>query len=184
VVSLKEVSKHQEMQIKELSQIVMEQWQNNFILTGKWWVLLVLSIVPWLIWWKVVDKKRISEILLLGFLVIIMATFFDIVGWNYSGWYYPNTLLALCTPLFPIDYTLLPILYMLIFQYFSKWKTFIVAVFIMSAAFSFILEPLGEWMNIYKELKWKSIYSFPVYILLGIFVKWFVEKIIRVKKSA
>ncbi|WP_332697843.1 CBO0543 family protein [Halalkalibacter lacteus] len=181
---MKEIPKHFEMEqhIKELNQMMNEEWQN-FVFSGEWWILLILSIVPWFLWWRIVDKKRITEILLFGFFVIIIATFLDVVGWNNSRWFYPNTLLALCTPLFPIDYTLLPILFMLLFQYFSKWKSFVVAAFLMSAVFSFILEPLSEWMNIYKELKWKNTYSFPIYIIIGLAVKWLVEKIIRFQKT-
>lgn len=182
---MKEVQGQLDLQqhIIELNQMTIENWQNNFVFTGEWWILLVLSIVPWFLWWGILDKKRILEILLFGLFVIIITSFLDVLGWNFSQWYYPNTLLALCTPLFPMNYSLFPVFYMLIFQYFSKWKSFLVAAIIMSAVFSFILEPLSEWINYYKELKWKHIYSFPIYILLGISIKLLVEKIIGVHKK-
>ncbi|WP_156177849.1 CBO0543 family protein [Bacillus sp. SA1-12] len=182
---MKDGQKQLEMQqhIIELNQMMIEDWQNNFVFTGEWWILLGLTIVPWFLWWKILDKRRILEILLFGLFVILTTSFLDVLGWNYSMWYYPNTLLALCTPLVPINYSLFPFFYMLIFQYFSEWKSFIVASIILSAIFSFIFEPLSEWINFYKELKWKHIYSFPIYILLGISIKLLVEKITIVHKK-
>jgi hypothetical protein len=173
-----------EQHIKELNQMMLTEWQNHYVFTGEWWILLILAIVPWFLWWKFVDKKRVTEILLLGFFIIIIATFLDVAGWNYSFWLYPKSLLGLCTPLFPINFTLLPVIYMLLFQYFSKWRSFLIAVFFMSAVFSFLLEPLSEWIGFYKEIKWNNIYSFPIYILIGLFVKWLVEKITRIQHSA
>lgn len=182
---MKEKTKYFELEqhIKELNQMMLEEWKNYFIFTGEWWILLILSIVPWGLWWRILDKKRMIEILLFGLFVIIITTFLDVLGWNLSQWYYPNTLLPLCTPLLPINFALFPVIYMLIFQYFPKWKSFLVAVMIMSAVFSFILEPLSEWMNFYQALKWKHIYSFPSYILIGFSLKLLVEKILKVHKK-
>ncbi|WP_078410630.1 CBO0543 family protein [Priestia abyssalis] len=176
---------HSEIQqkIKEMNEMMAEHWSDHFVFSAKWWFLLILTVAPWFLWWKVVDKTRIMEILLYGFLIIITSTFLDILGWNYSFWVYPNNLLGLCTPLVPIDYTLFPIFYMLVYQYFSSWKSFSIVLFIMSALFAFVLEPFAEWMSFYKPLNWHSIYSFPGYFLMGMFLKWLVLRIINIQKK-
>ncbi|MGM0875859.1 MAG: CBO0543 family protein [Bacillota bacterium] len=168
--------------IEKLNDMVVDDWKSNFVLTGKWWILFILTIVPWFLWWKIVDKKRITEILLFGFFIVIISTFLDIVGWNFSLWMYPKTLIPLCTPLVPVNYTLLPIGYMLIYQYLSNWNSFVKALIFMSAFFAFILEPLSEWMNFYKELNWSHTYSFLIYIFIGMIVKWLLEKMMRIQK--
>jgi hypothetical protein len=44
----------------------------------------------------------------------------------------------------------------LIGNHFLKWMV------IVASIFSFIIEPVLEWIEVYKELKWKHIYSFPI----------------------
>lgn len=168
---------------KKLNEMTMDYWIHNFVFSLKWWVLLALTIVPWFLWWKIVDKSRITEIFLFGFIIISFSTFLDVMGWNYSLWFYPNTLLGTCTPLIPIDYTLLPILYMLAYQYFSRWKSFSITILILSLTFAFVWEPLSEMLNFYKPLKWNHIYSFFGFFLMGVFSRGIVLKIIKIQKE-
>lgn len=172
-----------QQQTNKLNEMTMDNWINSFVFSLKWWILLALTIIPWFLWWKIVDKSRITEILLYGFFIVSISTFLDVIGWNYSLWFYPDTLLALCTPLVPIDYTLLPILYMIAYQYFSSWKSFSIVLLIMSFSFAFVWEPLAETLNIYKPLKWHHVYSFFGYFLLGFFLRVVVLKIIKIQKE-
>lgn len=162
--------------------MIMDNWIHNFVFSLKWWILLSLTIVPWFIWWKIVDKSRLTEISLYGFFIISVSTILDVIGWNYSLWYYPNTLLALCTPLIPIDYTLLPILYMLAYQYFSSWKSFSIILLILSFIFAFVWEPLAEMLKFYKQLKWNHFYSFFGFFLIGVLTRWMILKIIKIQQ--
>lgn len=175
--------KHDELQqqMQKVNELMIDNWIKHFIFSTKWWVLLLLSIVPWFLWWKIVDKNRLKEILLYGLFIIIVSTFLDVIGWNYSLWFYPDTLLGLCTPLFPIDYTLLPISYMIAYQYFIKWKPFSIVILVMAFCFAFVIEPLTEVLNLYKTLNWEHFYSFPIYFLIGIFFKWLVSKIVSIE---
>lgn len=173
---------HNELQQQtiKLNEMMMGYWKNHYVFSPKWWILLALTIVPWFLWWKIVDKSRFTEILLYGFFIISISTFLDVMGWNYSLWFYPDTLLAFCTPLIPIDYTLLPIFYMLAYQYFSSWKSFSIVILILSFIFAFVWEPLAEMLNFYKPLKWNHAYSFIGFFLLGVFSRGIVLKIIKI----
>ena len=179
------ISTHNEIQqqIHKLNEMTRDYWIHNFVFSFKWWILLFLTIVPWFIWWKIVDKSRLTEISLYGFFIISVSTILDVIGWNYSLWYYPNNLLGICTPLIPIDYTLLPILYMLAYQYFPSWKSFSIVLLILSFTFAFVWEPLAEMMNFYKPLKWNHVYSFFGFFLMGVFSRRIVLKIIKIQKE-
>lgn len=180
-----ESSSHKELQqqFEHLNDLMVQDWLNDFVFSAEWWLLLGLTIVPWFLWWKMVDKSRILEILLYGFFIVSITTFLDVLGWNYSLWFYPHTLLGICTPLVPIDYTLLSIAYMVLYQYSPNWKRFIVILIIISCIFAFVLEPLAEMIRFYKPLKWHHIYSVPGYITIGVFFKWIVEKILKIQQK-
>jgi hypothetical protein len=85
-----------------------EYWLNEVLFSFDWWLLLAISIIPWIVWWKVVDIHKLTPILLYGFFVAMESV-------------------------------LLPVIYMLIYQKCTQWK---------------------------------------VYILIAIFSKWIVDKIV------
>jgi len=177
------IHKEIEQKFRSLNDLMIQDWLNDFVFSAEWWLLLALTIVPWFLWWKIVDKSRILEILLHGFFIGSIATFLDILGWNYSLWFYPHTLFGTCVPLVPINYTLLSILYMLLHQYSLGWKKFTVRLVILSCIFAFVLEPLAEMLRFYKPLKWHHIYSVPGYITIGILSKWLVGKLLKIQQE-
>ncbi|MCB2296064.1 hypothetical protein LGK95_21680 [Clostridium algoriphilum] len=77
---------------KQIFTIQYNQWMNNTLFSLKWWIILIIAIIYWVIWWKLVDKKRFKEIALVG-LVTGIITFFlntgggrnDIMGISYSN---------------------------------------------------------------------------------------------------
>jgi H+/Cl- antiporter ClcA len=66
---------------------------------------------------------------------------------------------------------------MTLYQWFPKWKAYIVAIIIFSLFAALVGETIFQWLGIYKLLKWRHIYSVPPYILLGVFVKAILQKL-------
>ncbi|MGF7056930.1 CBO0543 family protein [Brassicibacter mesophilus] len=169
---------------QQLTNLEHKYWMDNVLFTFNWWILLCLFIIPWLIWWKFVDKKRLQEILLYGVIIMILSSILDDLGVASLLWAYPYQLLQVLDRLDAIDITVLPVIYMIIYQYFTKWKSFLLAHILLSSLFVFIAEPMLVWMNIYVPISWKIIYSFPIYIIIAIIVKWFTDKIHKISKHS
>ncbi|MDY0394183.1 CBO0543 family protein [Virgibacillus halophilus] len=171
--------------LKEVQELLFkttyQRWMDDVLFSFNWWFLVVISILPWFIWWKLTDKTRLLEIIVVGFAVFGIATLLDVIGIVFSLWTYGYKIIQMFPPLTPVDMTALPIIYMLIYQWFSKWKTFLIAHVIMAAISTFIFEPLFAWMDIYVLHGWKYIYSFPIYIAMAAGVKWFVQKVIAIQ---
>ena len=110
---------------------------------------------------KFVDRKRIKEILLFGALLIIFIGLLDDIGVNLSLWSYPYKLTYLVTTLNAVDYGMIVVMHMFIYQKFKEWKTFLIANVLLAAIFTFIFEPISVRLGIYKLDNWKYIYSFP-----------------------
>jgi len=154
--------------------MVYRIWRNN-LFTIQWWMLLLVFIAPWIVWWKLVDKSRTGEILSYGLLVSLLSATLDETGIALHLWTYTKTLLPLCLQMKPPNISLLPVLYMLIYQYFPRWKSFIIAGTVMAAALAFLGEPFLIWFGIYQVFTWKHIYSFPLYIALAAGLKLLVD---------
>jgi hypothetical protein len=105
-----------------------------------------------------------------------LATMLDATGTELKLWGYSYKEVPLYNRLMAVNTGALPVIYMLVYQYATNWKRFIVVSTIAAAAFSFIFEPFFQWLGIYNTYHWKSIYSFPIYILLGVLIKGLIEK--------
>lgn len=105
--------------------------------------------VPLLIWWMVVDKKRLFEISAVGFAAWITATYLDLIGISFSFWTYGHEVIQMIDPLNPVDMSILPSMYMMIYQWFPKWKRYVFALIVMAGVVSFVAEPVFVWMKKY-----------------------------------
>ncbi|OIJ22432.1 hypothetical protein BKP45_07300 [Anaerobacillus alkalidiazotrophicus] len=160
-----------------LKETNVQYWLNENLFTFPWWFLLITMILFWVIWWIIVDKSKLMEILLYGIMATVIVILLDVIGVSLMLWGYPNMLTPLIPPIFAIDVGHLPVLYMALYQYFPSWKSFLAAMIIAAFVFAFIFEPFTVWLGIYELNNWKYIYSFPIYILIGVFLKWLLIKV-------
>jgi hypothetical protein len=113
---------------------------------------------------------------------MLLVGLLDDIGVNSHLWSYPYKLVQVLPRLVPIDFGILIVAHMTVYQYFKKWKSFIIVNIVMATIFTFILEPLSVWLNIYKLESWKYIYSLPIYVAKAVFIKWLVQVINRKSK--
>jgi hypothetical protein len=158
----------------------LNKWLHEDVFSWRWWTILMVMIASILIWGRVVDKKRLASIVMFGLIVIVLIVILDIVGYEMALWSYPVELLIM-VPLLEIDFGMLPIIYLLNFQYFTDWKKFIIANIGVAVIFSFVLEPILLWAGFYEVHKWKSIYSLPIYLLIPILAKWWTHTVFKIQ---
>jgi hypothetical protein len=169
---------------KEAFRLDIEGWLKHELFTWQWWVLLAFLIFPWIIWGKLVNRKQLLSIVLFGSLTCIITVYLDVVGIKFEFWRYPFQLFPVMPRAISFDMSMVPVAYMIIYQYFTTWKKFIYALITMAFLFAFIGEPFSVWSDLVEYLRWKYIYSFFFYIVTGILVRWLVEKMstVYVKK--
>lgn len=162
----------------QLTQLRVENWLKHDLLSYQWWILLALLFIPWLIWWKWVDKSRLSEIILSGAIILIIASFLDAILSELCLWEYNYYLIPYWPRLISADFGIIPVTFMFAYQYFLSWKGFLLVMLFISVIFTWLGEPLLVWLGIYTLHKWKHFYSFPIYIALGALVKYLTQTIL------
>jgi hypothetical protein len=158
-------------------------WFNNVVFSNQWWLLVVVTIAPYIVWWKIVDRRRFFEIITYGLLVALFAGLLDAIGVETDAWEYKYDLIPLLDVFITYDITVLPVSYMLIYQYFPKWQSFAIAHIVISFLFAFVAEPLLIWLDVYQLIAWKHIYSVPGYFFLAIFLRWVMGRMIKKSQS-
>jgi len=110
--------------LKQLTHGRVANWLSEDFGTWRWWVLLVLLTVPWFIWYKTVKKNKLPELTMFGLIVMVFTITLDELGYNMTLWSYPFDVIPIFPRLTSIDYTVVPIIFMLTYQYFPTWKSF------------------------------------------------------------
>lgn len=170
--------------VRLLTQMRIENWLGEGLGSWRWWTLVILLIFPWFPWFKLAHKKQLSELTLFGLIVMILAITLDELGFELSLWNYPVDVIPLLPRLSSVDYAVVPVIYMLIYQYFPTWKSFFWTLAVVSAVFSFVVEPIIAYLGFYVLIKWLHCYSFIIYIIMGSLARWIARKIIDITQKA
>ncbi|WP_226669933.1 CBO0543 family protein [Metabacillus litoralis] len=167
---------------KELSIMRWEYWETEVVFTPQWWFLLISFIILFLVWLVILDKTRLVSIFLFGFITFSIVSILDTLGGEMQLWEYPKMILPWGPRIVTID-LMITIFLMLLYQFFHTWKIYILATFCLSAVFSFVMEPIATYLDIYLPIHWSHFYSFPIYILLAVCIKFCVDKLLKTQKT-
>jgi hypothetical protein len=172
--ALKQLS---ELQIK-LTNGSLEYWKEFVWGTWQFWSLVIITILAFFVWWKLVDKNRLVQIILFGSLMHSLSIYLDAYGTQYILWEYKYQIFPAIPTAFNLNASIIPIVFMLIYQYSSTWKRYI--IFLVSVAFvsAYPMQYFLKWINYYEDSKWwNSHWSFITLIIMGVLVKFLVDKI-------
>lgn len=146
---------------------LLHHWLSHGVFSWTWWICTALTILPWLFWFSVKKSDSTDRLLYSGFSIIILSSYLDMLGMSMGLWGYDCQIVPTIPPYMPWDFTLMPVVSMLFYQYKPNVHPFLKSV-VFSAIGSFIVQPLFEWIGIYDPKGWKNYYSFP--ILIGIYL--------------
>ncbi|WNC16322.1 CBO0543 family protein [Brevibacillus brevis] len=167
----------------ELRDSELAHWIRDDLFSFPWWVGVSSVILLW-IWFKVVDRSRFVEITLMGSLTGLFSTLLDVTGCSFVLWSYPDSVEPIFPPMFPANLVVLPSVYMVVYQIFYSWKSYMIASMGLSLFLSFVGEPLVVLLGSYQPTNWEYLYSVPAYFLLAIGVKAITHKIVRYQSSS
>lgn len=144
-----------------LHNLVLEKWLTEDVFSLRWWSMVGLVAVSYLICFSLFDKKRISVLFLFGSLLTVGASVYETVGVNFVLWFCATPVFPIVPCLFVPYLTVLPVYYMLIFQYTTTWRQFSLWNFIAVSIYAFILLPVFMHYKISEMDNWQPIYHIP-----------------------
>ncbi|HBW36110.1 MAG TPA: hypothetical protein DEF89_12665 [Desulfosporosinus sp.] len=140
-------------------------WATQIVFTWRWWLEIILIVLPWIVWVKIRNRKDTVRLLFIGLSVAIATSTFDNIGISYGLWHYDWKPFPCFYSFFPWNYSLFPVVVMLLLQFKPKVNPIIKAV---GFAFlcAFVCEPFANWIALYDLKNWEFWYSFIIYIPL------------------
>ncbi|MBC9784064.1 hypothetical protein H1S01_05995 [Heliobacterium chlorum] len=162
--------------------IIYPQWRAD-LFSVRWWFIASIIAICYAIWWKYVDKHRLSNILLFGSFIAVSRIIMDDFGASVGGFVYTIRLIPLGHALFLNDLTVFPLAFMLVYQYCSTWKSFLVWSVIADAVLCFAFLPLLSSLEILQLYTWRYYYTFLIILGIAIVMRaimltvlWFEEQ--------
>lgn len=164
-----------EFQINKLRQ---HHWFQHELWAWQWWLLLFITFVPWILWWGLTRKKITKNALIYGLIVMLISLLLDNIGSHLNLWAYQYNLTPFEHQLGPINLAVLPVTFMLVFQFSKSFMSFFINNLLIATGGAFIIEPIFEKIHIYKAYHWHHIYSFPIYIIMPLIIRGIIEYLI------
>ena len=155
---------------RKLSQESYQHWVSYELFSLNWFILIIVNAIFYIIWLKLLDKSRISHLLLIGSLSAVGYLIGDIVLMGFFGVAeYKVNLTPFEPALFIVSVTIAPIVIMLVQQYMSSWKGYLLWNSIGMAFLDFVLLPIYSLVGIYQFHSWNYLYHF-LYMITGGFI--------------
>ena len=122
-------------------------WLHYDLFSLGWWSIVIINVLFLILFILLIDRYRsllISFAFGVSFVIVGIA---DEIGSFYDRWSYAHQFLVFTHRFNAVDFALIPAIMALTYQYFSKWKPYVVAAVIMSAIMCFIGIPIFVFLD-------------------------------------
>ena len=189
VILTEQARKYEE--IKEAQEAVFDLWNEYWLEysafnTWQFWFNVLMIILPLIILCLFVDRKKLFLLLFFGFNIHVWTAYIDSMATraNYIG--YPYKAIPTLPIHFGMDSSLVPVLFIFIYQYTLKKKAnFFLHSLILIALISFLLKPFFVEIHLFYLSKGTNyFYIFLGYVLITIVSKGIVEFFLRLQSKS
>jgi hypothetical protein len=159
--------------------ITWNRYLTQELFSPRWWGVLIFLLAMYALWLKLLDKSRALELVLFGSFVAVQAVMVDIAGFTMGLWQHNNRLLPVVPGVFPIDFTVVPILLMLAHQYGHTWSRYLAWSVLGSLLFSFGISPAFQYFDIKAYYDWHFAYFVVLMMAVAVTSRLAIELIVR-----
>ncbi|MCY9658306.1 hypothetical protein P5G65_02210 [Paenibacillus chondroitinus] len=171
---------------EELNSQLSSYW-SSFSDMGNWqfWVVTSLLVVPLLLVFFIVDRKRIFEIFFFGYTVHMIWTYIDIALGRTGHFTHKYFLTPVLPNALNITVSVLPVGFLLLYQYCTnKNKNFYLYTLLLSAMFAFGFATIEKYMG-FVEFR-KGTNQFHLFIIdvgIAYIAYWFTRLLLKVREK-
>jgi len=157
---------------RKLADQSYQKWISDELFSSNWFLLIFVNAIFYIIWLKSLDKNRTDHILLIGSLSAVNFLIGDIVLFGFFGLAeYKVNITPFEPAIFIVSVTLAPIIIMLVEQYMSSWKGYLLWLSIGMAFLAFVLLPIYSLVGILQFHNWNYLYHFLYMLTSGLIIR-------------
>jgi hypothetical protein len=173
---MEELGKRIDKLSNQLLDLRMEIWLKYTLFTWQWWMLLIVSLGMLVLFFIIIKKEKfLSAVAFFGLIYILNKNLDDVA--TALDWYdYRIQLEPIIPTMLPANLFLIPMGLSCVYSRYGKWKSFLIALCIFSAAVSYAALPLMKIVKIYLEKSWNAHWSFLSLVIMAILAKAITDK--------
>ena len=166
-----------------LHHLILTKWLTQDLFSTRWWGIVAFIVFSYILVFSLLDKKRSTQILLFGALMTVSIVTYDLAGANFGLWGYKIRLFPLIPGVFLYDYTLIPLYYMLVYQYSPDWKSFFLWNAVLAGTIGFLFFPGLVALDIIQFKNWLPGYQTAAPFAFALLNRAVVLKTLQLEKS-
>jgi len=168
-----------------LTKLQIDYWKSfSDYTTWQFWVIVIMMIASLVVLFLLVDRRNLLLIGFFGLNYHVWFHYVNAIGIRLGLWEYPYQLIPFL-PSFALDAALVPVSYMLIYQWtMNHGKNVYFYSVLLSAFFAFIFKPILvslDFFHMYKGVNY--FYLFIFYILFFIISKLITNLFVWLQKK-
>ncbi|MEH7111489.1 CBO0543 family protein [Neobacillus niacini] len=165
----------------------LHYWQEYSAFdTWQFWFYVIAFVAPLVILFFTIDWKRALQIGFYGFNVHVWFFYFDEWGSTQTFWTYPYKMIPPVPNSFGLDSSLVPVLFMLVYQWtINNKKNYYLYTLLLSLFLSFIVKPLMALHHlIVLDRGANYFHLFLIYIVILVVSKLITDFFLHFQKKA
>lgn len=166
-----------------MNKLITKRWLSEELFTIRWWALVGFLVISYVLCFKLLDKKRLVELLLYGSLISVFCVVIDIFLTNRNLFVYEVRLFPMLPSIFIYDITALPLYFMVLYQHITSWKKYPVAITLASLMMGYAFTPLMVKLGYLKFINWSYTRAFLIIVFIGFLAKAVVSLILHIQEK-
>jgi hypothetical protein len=153
--------------VADINKDYYQYWLEHTLCRWDFWLSIAISVIPWIIWFRVRKRESQARLLFAGAVMLIVSSWFDFLGSSFGLWFYTGKIIPTNPAFATWDFCVLPVGTMLFLQFkpaIKAWKKALA----FAGISAFIGEPLFQWVGLYVPVKWNGFYSYLIYVMFYI----------------
>ncbi|MFB9760725.1 CBO0543 family protein [Ectobacillus funiculus] len=166
----------------QLTDLRWEIWTKHSLFTWQWWMLLGLCIVVSILFIILIKKEKLVQTIAYFGIIFILNKYIDEIA-TALDWYdyriqvqpgiIPSMLVA--------NLFIIPMALSIIYQRYSKWKPFLIALGLFSIFTSYIALFFLKIVGIYLEKAWNAHWSCISLVVMGVIAKIVIDRVVLIQ---
>lgn len=165
----------------KLMDLILEHW-TRFAHFGTWqfWTNVFFFIAPLIVTLIYIDKKKIFQIAFYGYSFHVMFVYLDVIFNRFNYWDHPYLMIPYTTLSIPIDASLVPITFMLAYQFAINKEKNIYFITVITAIGVTIIAWIWQLLDLLKLDNGMNLFHiFLINVALSNLSYWFTNLFIK-----
>ncbi|MCM3116074.1 hypothetical protein M3610_12285 [Neobacillus sp. MER 74] len=170
---------------EESTNAFIDYWRDHALYTSlEYWIMVALLVVPLIFLVFKIDKSKLFLIGFYGYSIHVLAAYIDLFAINSGKWNYPFPLIPFL-PSISIDSSIVPVTFMLVYQWtLNHKKNFYVYSTITAVFFSLVFKPLLAGLGLFRMYgNMNYFYLLIIYVLGFIAAKMITNVFLWLQKK-